>query len=663
MPVSVTVDGKRTDSKLNINQLDRPVLRVDGNFPVAGDYQSRIVIFYSGKRWPSIPLIVTRQRNAVSVEIDAVDARRATAFLTADAEIRFFVQENAGHSVSFDTPVLVDFALKEGDKTLNQATYKGIDLEVVDPKSGEKHRVGTESTDLTLGPRDNRQFLLNLIGITNAGEYTGILRVSNRDSSSVDRTVTVFVKKSGWIAFAFIFLGVCASWTIRFWTNQQRPKLELLRRIADLGDDLDTVKTTAGTLSEIEAKVFDGLGDLLKKAKRDLDRSSAKDVPATLDALGKRIEALPKWLNEGRRLTNIESSIDVKSIRTDWNILADNYFLTLAGKDEAFNASLEKIDKDLDGAIEADLIKRIDTFASEIDEYKKANPEDVLGLETEIGNSLDAAKQQPSEEALAKAKAKYSRFLASKMTVLLQAAPPLGFSPEEWTELANLLKPKVAGIANETDPQKAISLYNEVNTQYLEAVLDAATRQGSKVKNALMGDSTHNDDEKKKMADRLDEAIKTLKSVKDGLVAGNSANVIKQYEQCAGDIASVTKGLASGGGERLSGTSIAAAPAELLALVHRRLTFSASPQIESRPARKPSTADRLNEVIRRYDFLLNLGILLIATVLGMKLLWSGDPVWGGWTSYSIAFLWGLGLQQVGGAGFEGVSAITKQLTE
>ena len=72
---------------------------------------------------------------------------------------------------------------------------------------------------------------------------------------------------------------------------------------------------------------------------------------------------------------------------------------------------------------------------------------------------------------------------------------------------------------------------------------------------------------------------------------------------------------------------------------------------------------RLSDIIERYDALLNIGLLIIATVLGMSLLWYNDPVWGGWSSYSTAFLWGLGLHQVGGAGFEGVPAITKKLKE
>jgi hypothetical protein len=48
-------------------------------------------------------------------------------------------------------------------------------------------------------------------------------------------------------------------------------------------------------------------------------------------------------------------------------------------------------------------------------------------------------------------------------------------------------------------------------------------------------------------------------------------------------------------------------------------------------------------------------LLGIAVASGLKLLWADDAVWGGTKDHLVAFLWGLGLSQVGAAPvFEGL---------
>jgi hypothetical protein len=58
------------------------------------------------------------------------------------------------------------------------------------------------------------------------------------------------------------------------------------------------------------------------------------------------------------------------------------------------------------------------------------------------------------------------------------------------------------------------------------------------------------------------------------------------------------------------------------------------------------TAAELNRRIRGIDWTLQIAVAAVAIVLGLKLLWVDDPVWGGWGSWLAAFFWGLGLHQV-----------------
>jgi hypothetical protein len=66
----------------------------------------------------------------------------------------------------------------------------------------------------------------------------------------------------------------------------------------------------------------------------------------------------------------------------------------------------------------------------------------------------------------------------------------------------------------------------------------------------------------------------------------------------------------------------------------------------------------INKLINRRDLYFMAAIWLTATVLGLNLLWLPDPSWGGWGDWLVALLWGLGLHQVGGAAFEGVTGLT-----
>ena len=47
------------------------------------------------------------------------------------------------------------------------------------------------------------------------------------------------------------------------------------------------------------------------------------------------------------------------------------------------------------------------------------------------------------------------------------------------------------------------------------------------------------------------------------------------------------------------------------------------------------------------DLLVTAVVLAIAVVSGLTLLYESKPAWGGWPDITTAFLWGLGLHQVG----------------
>jgi len=120
--------------------------------------------------------------------------------------------------------------------------------------------------------------------------------------------------------------------------------------------------------------------------------------------------------------------------------------------------------------------------------------------------------------------------------------------------------------------------------------------------------------------------------------------------------------LAKTGANTLGHREVLARLTGIIGYLPEPLVLATAKEVPAVPTRA-SSADRLSERISRYDVLFNIGILVIATVLGLKLLWADNAVWGGWKDFAIAFLWGLGLQQLGGTGFDGLPAITKKLTD
>lgn len=675
IPVEATVEtapGTAVTARtpFELKQVDRPVLRIRGSFPSAGPYRSNVVLFYSETRQPSIALTVKRERNVVSVLIDQIDAVPAIAWRTADATIRFVVRENAGRNVTLDPPMLVQLSRKDGDRSPKQAIYDAAEFSLVEPgaKQGEEKLVPVTGPSM-FAPQQNRKLQLALRGIADAGEYAGLIRVSNRESKEVERTFTVFVRESGWIAFFFIFLGVFASWAFRYWTREQRPKLETLRRISDLRDDLQGVERDALPTPPGGARVFTGLRDRLARCERDLSRG-AKDLATRLDEIDRRISALPRWLDLGKRLSEVEQRVNVATIASEWSAIADTYFLRSAATEDAFNTSLAAVEKGLGEALKAGVNRHLEEIVKAVETYKATHSNEAAAMDSAVKPALDrarddlaAGKLPEATEEIDAAKAGYTKHLVEALASILRGPEPLGLSAKEWQELGEELDRQLQQIRREVDVDRIIALSDAVNAKYLETVIAGAEKIAREQKARIPADSLLSSEVKITLNADLTQIFASIDSARTAVRNGDFSAAAADYEKAAIAIKAVADAIAKGGGSAMNITAAANAAAELFSYVSAALKIPAAATMPARPAAQRSTADRISNVIQRYDLLLNVAVLLIATGVGMKLLWASDPVWGGWTAYTIAFLWGLGLQQVGGATFEGLPAITKKLTE
>jgi hypothetical protein len=689
IPASVTIDGQSVPNRMTIRQVDRPVLSVKADFPIAGDYKSNIVMFYGGKRAPSAPLIVTRQLASLSLRIDTADARAATVSQDGSASMHVVVQETAGQRVSIDPPALVGLVLKNGGKVQQEAPYRVLDLRLagdnrVAPDApcaeGEKAKPGKPAApaEYTIEPLGHAEFFLTICGVSEAGEYNGIVRISNRETNPVDKAVTIYVKKSGWIAFLFIFLGVAASYLMRRWTKEEKPRLEAERRVGDLERRLKDIVTSVGTVqNKTEVEVLAALRDSLDKARTEVERGYLVTATATVDVVEKKIANLLSWHNAGRRLTAAEAAGNVATIRRDWEAMGDTYFTAGAPKDD-FAAALSAILKAIDDASKARVVRDVAEFRKRVEGERTSRPEIAVDLDNAVKPLLDEASDHgekarvvEADDALMRSKAAFASVLAKALILTLARPAPIGFTPQEWTAAGAILKPagedvqrKAASAATSADANETIKAYEKVNRQYLDKVLSAAETQVTALRADVKASSTIPPDQRTELEKQLDEAANTLKVGRAQLDNDDYNGATGRYQEATKIIVPISEKLQRGGGALAVGAGAAATPARLLAAIpasFAALPYDGDVAAPERPAIQ--LPERITDVIERYNLLLNLGVLLIATLLGMKLLWADDAVWGGWTAYTVAFLWGMGLQQVGGAGFEGLPALTKKLAE
>jgi hypothetical protein len=690
VPATVSLGDAPAQRPLALKPLDRPVLSVSAAFALKGDYRSNVVLTYAGKRAPSVPLLVTRARPVGTVEIEVGGAVDASTLRKGSAAVRFVLQETAGRPVAIDPPRLVNLALKTSDKNSKQARYASLTLAPVGEAALEAPRtpqpavvtaaaVAAETPAASGAPFvieqwGRREFVMRVEGLQDAGEYSGTLRVTSRDGGPVSRAVTLYVKKSGWLAFTFIFLGVATSWLIRRWVKEKKPRLESLRRIEDSQEDLDTVIRSAGTMTADETHAVDAIRQAIAKVRREVGRS-AKDVTAALDVLDRKVASLPRWIRTGREIEAASPTVDVTRVRGRWHELVETYFAAAAPTNEAFDTAVTAVTGEIETALKEQALRIIAEFERTLEDAMAADTARASALESAIRPTLDDARRKAdagrlgeAAAAMLRAKGAFVKGMVDRFLASLSTPPPVGFTPQQWQELRSRLEPQASDVEGVDDPDAAIVAFAAVNASFLREVIAAAERRQGSVR-ALLDQSTIPADEKTRLGVRLDEAAETLRAAAIAVTRRGLDEAAGSYRKAADAIVDVDASIrkAALALPTVRGFAKEPAPGRTAAVV---LGPAAGPvrvrrgeDVPDIATRRPTASERLSGMIDRYDTVLNVALLVIATVLGMSLLWSTDPVWGGWNSYSTAFLWGLGLHQVGGAGFEGLPAVTRKIAE
>jgi len=683
---SVTLDSLPANVPMSLKQTDRAILYVSATFATDGDYRSNVVLRHGETRAPSIPFVVTRTRNPGAVDIETVDAVAVGSRRGGSTPVRFVLQEKTGRSVTLDPPVLVNLSRKAADKTPKQASYTALRLSFV-PQPQIQTRSASESSGgavavassgasasqqpLTIEPWGQREFLMDIEGLRDAGEYTGTLRVTSRNAAKVDKAVTVYVKESGWWAFLFIALGVAASWLLRHWIKEHKPKLESLRRLEDTEEALRQVESSAGSPSADEQQAAAAIRSALSTIRRDIERRTASDVAARIDLIDKRVLALPRWITVGRRIGAASSTVDVTRTQEQWRTLIATYFLLPTAADSALDTALDTINTDLASALKEQMLATFQEFQRSFEAAKAADPQEAASLEQAVRLSLDlartkadAGKLPEARGALLQAKTAFVRWRADRLIHALHATAPVGFSEVQWQELRMNVQPLAESAKSQEDPDAANASFESAHQAYLAAVLAGAKRQLMFDHAALSKSTTISGEDKAKHETTLAGVEETLREADGALAIGNLDEAARVCREAASRIAEVDAAILRSERRLDRDTPFPRAADVVSGFAPPTLRFAVFDEdLPDVAGLEDTRADRLSQLIDRYSAAFNIALLVIATILGMSLLWATDPVWGGWTSYTTAFLWGLGLHQVAGTSFEGLPGIARKLTE
>lgn len=654
--VTVTLNGAPTLKAIDVTQKDRPQVDISVTLPIAGDYKSHISLLYSGKRQKSIPITVTRQRNTLPVQIEGLNTVALVRWFDApEAKAKFVIRETGGLSVNLYWPTLVGLAVKDGDKK-RQAAYSNATFEAPG-NGGSIHVDGQQSAAATL----------TITGIEGTGEYSGKIRFSSTDTTPVDADLTILVKDNWFVAFFFIFVGVASSYVIRHYSKESRPQLIALRSLADIRDALDKVRSNAGELGGMEKNVFDGLRDQIAELDRDLSRGTTSDRGAAgLKDLQNKITFLPAWLTVGRHLRTVDPPSLVATPRAKWEAIANAYFLKKGAADPPAS-DLNAISVDIEKAEKEDLLEHITAFQKTAEGHKASQAGSAAAIDAGVLPLLTKAKDEATNDKLPEATAtfqlarlSYARVLAEQLTTELNGQAPPGFAAAEWDQSRKQLLGELGKLSQEKEPEAALSLIEAANRTYIAAAIRAMRTAIQASSSALGGGSIAPEDQKTLQA-KLDQATTALDGGETALRIGQTDTARTSYAQAADALREVSAAINKAGAQRMNFSVTQVLPS-LLAIPARAGVQKTSP-VAKTDLREMSLSERLTLRIDALDFWFNVGILAIAAIVGLNVLWASDPVWGGWKAYITALLWGLGLQQAGGATLDGLSAVTKKVSE
>lgn len=611
------------------------------HLPIPGVYTGQLRIVHDG---------TVRSRHTVTVTRESVPAPLAIGDLNAllverscappSIDIKTTLRATGGAPLVLPPPaVSITKALKD-DQMVGVPDASAVILD------GRRKPVAATTIPTRLAP-----VRLRLRGLDDAGKYQVKMQFAPAGFDPVERTFTVYVKDSwGWAAL-FIFLGVAASFALRYYWTERRPRLLLERRAALIAGRLDQAARDAGD-DQTALDVIGVLRGAISEAWRDVALNAKWSDPAPFDVPERKAALLPSWIS-ARRLVQEAKPASLKLALEE--ILkpvggALGRSATDATELATHRKTLEDFRHTYDDKVREAAIGELRKLAAS---YSEARPGAKPRIDTDVQKAIEDAslrlgKGDPSGalEAVEGGRLELVSIVADEIAKDLAGAPPAGFDPAAWSALKNEVEPLLKAAKGEKSADAATTRLQSALSIFVGAM---RTKLAEKIAAELAANPA------------LANVSASLTAAETKLGSGQIAAAWRDVAAAQRGYAATTTvgkaGVPMGGVPGVSG----AAPAVPEALP-RDLTdlLAATPALSAKGFVPPAAEDfaSIQGQLTLGDWLATLAILVIATILGVKVLWSGELVWGTWTDRVVAFLWGLGLHQFS---FDGIAGLTNKL--
>jgi hypothetical protein len=655
------IDGKSgPKSTVAVPGLGAVEGEVSATLSLTGGYAGTVTLIYADRR-ESIPLIVTRAKPQPAVELLGIETGRGTSFwLGGDSSFWFTLQGTSGQKVTLDLPAIAAFSRRGPNQSKLQAQFQGIQV------SGEDGKELTQP--VVLEPGKPQRMRVTIRNLDEAGEYLGTLRVTAPDMQPIDQPLTLLMKDSIWIAIILIFIGVLGSYLLRQWVKLVRPRLVRQQRVQALLDDLERLAGESTSKSTAAQEVLGALRNRLDGMSEQLVLGTAQNIEVTLEEINQKLSLFPRWTEALSRVAAMEPA----NLRSPLQGRLDQIETFLRGK-EVQNLSdhsdfLDGLRNQIIIAVRNELTTKIAEFRDDVAQQRVVTQLAASRFDPIVQQLDDAEKLAQSDHPdsahapIQKARGLYAALLAEELdTIVAGSARPPALSAPDWKQEQDAVRAESRLACNQAvaNPDAANLHYQAAYTRYLKVLAGAMKKDIDDRTLAYQPQAAFTSE----MRDKLVGIKERMNTVIHEAEAKQFRSAARKYAEAKQDLESLIASIAQKG-VSMGVAGVAVAVPNVVSSGQAPVataTLGAPTASSVREPREKLAVDWFRQLLFTGDTLVLLGTVIIAVLLGLKLLYLDDPTWGGGNAYLIAILWGVGLHQVSGSAFEGLVGLKERL--
>jgi hypothetical protein len=624
--------------------IDKPAaLAVKATFPRSGKYSTNLDLIVAQKRSTTrIDVDVTTPKLGVKAQNTLAVRGERGAPLTMSLSLR----EIAGREWTI-TPQLASGVIKDRDQ----------DFQV------ELHLVDAPSTT-TISPAGDSLLTRRVAGFDLAGQYTGTLRLEAAGATALDVPFVAIVKEPWFFAALWIGVGVVLSALLRYWFNTGKKRLEARRELARLDERLIALESGA-TSNEGRALLRALRAHNAELRNQVATSASPLDLSNVILRLWAKARIAEAWLEAERTAAQMPAGT-ANALRADLDKVA-----TILRRQSADDTAIAEADAKVYGLDErkswrAAVAADVQTAKTTVEQARARADQDtaeriVNDVDPLVKDAVGLLTRDALEELaasdgpLTKIVGALARALADGLRASLDKPAPPGMTAEAWEAHGRRIAKALDVVTTAPTSDGAVEAYNLALRDHILAMSTSLEAEARRV--ATIATTAQRAETARKLetfAQELADAA-TKPAEKEG-AATTTATLSSTYEKALKEWPRLQA--AANGQDTLNApvsafTGLLASFPAIIAGFAERARAPGGAGAKGEPVESTLTK-RLTWV----DALATLALIGVAAASGLSLLWADDPIWGGARAHLVAFLWGLGLYQVGaGPAFEGLQSL------